>query len=67
MKTGRDALSIVQVNYVFDKELKDPVDLLDRYPTLTGWSEALLAAGAGAVTVVQRFHRDARITRNGVA
>jgi glycosyltransferase involved in cell wall biosynthesis len=66
VKTGRDALSIVQVNYVFDKELKDPVDLLDRYATLTGWSEALVAAGAGAVTAVQRFHHDARITRNGV-
>jgi len=67
VKTGREALSVVQVNYVFDKELKDPVDLLDRYATLTGWSEALVAAGAGAVTAVQRFHRDARITRNGVA
>jgi glycosyltransferase involved in cell wall biosynthesis len=66
VKTRRQALSIVQVNYVFDKELTDPSALLDRYFTLTGWSEALLAAGAGEVAVVQRFHRPARITRNGV-
>jgi glycosyltransferase involved in cell wall biosynthesis len=66
VKTGRRALSIVQVNHVFDKQLNDPDELLDRYATLTGWSEALLAAGAGAVAVVQRFHRAARITRNGV-
>jgi glycosyltransferase involved in cell wall biosynthesis len=66
VKTGRDALSIVQVNYVFDKELTDPDQLLDRYTTLTCWSEALLGAGAGAVSVVQRFHRAARIARNGV-
>ena len=66
MKTGRDALSIVQVNYAFDKELAYPDELLDRYFTQTGWSEALAAAGAGAVAVVQRFHRRARISRNGI-
>ena len=42
------------------------MQLLDRYFTLTGWSEALVAAGAGEVTVVQRFHHAARVTRNGV-
>ena len=66
MKTGRDALSIAQVNYAFDKELADLDQLLDRYFTQTGWSEALAAAGAGAVAVVQRFHRRARLTRNGI-
>lgn len=66
MKTGRSAPSIVQANYAFDKRLTDPERLLDRYLTLTGWGEALLAAGADAVAVVQRFHRDLQITRNGV-
>jgi glycosyltransferase involved in cell wall biosynthesis len=59
-------LSIVQVNYVFDKGLTDPAALVDRYFTLTGWSEALVAAGAAEVAVVQRFHRRARIERNRV-
>jgi glycosyltransferase involved in cell wall biosynthesis len=40
--------------------------LLDRYATLTGWSEALLTAGVD-VHVVQRFHREERLIRNGVA
>jgi glycosyltransferase involved in cell wall biosynthesis len=66
VKTGRKPLSVVQVNYAFDNRLTDPEALLDGYGTLTGWSEALLRAGAGPVAVVQRFHRDARIARNGV-
>ena len=67
VKTGQTSLSVVQVNYAFNKELADPDALLDRYFTLTGWSEALLRGGAARVTTVQRFHRDARITRHGVA
>jgi glycosyltransferase involved in cell wall biosynthesis len=66
VKTRPQPVSVVQVNYSFDKELTDPDYLLDRYDTLTGWSDALRAAGAGPVTVVQRFHRDLRIVRNGV-
>jgi hypothetical protein len=66
VKTGPNDLSVAQVNYAFDKELIDPDQLLDRYHTLTGWSEALRRAGAAQVTVVQRFHRDARIVRNGI-
>ena len=66
MKTGRRPVSVVQVNYTFDKGFADPDELLDNYFTLTGWSEALSRAGAGPVGVVQRFHRAARITRNGV-
>ena len=66
MKTGRKPVSIVQVNYTCDKGLATPDDLLDRYFTLTGWSEALTRAGAGSVAVVQRFYRAARVTRNGV-
>ena len=66
MKTGQTSLSVVQVNYACDKRLTEPDALLDRYFTLTGWSEALLRAGAGAVATVPRVSRDARVTRNGV-
>jgi len=66
VKTGLTSLSIVQVNYAFDERLADPDALLSRYTTLTGWSGALLGAGARRSIVVQRFHRDARVTRGGV-
>jgi glycosyltransferase involved in cell wall biosynthesis len=66
VKTGRKPVSVVQVNYAFDKQLTDPDQLLDRYFTLTGWSDALVRAGAGPVAVVQRFHRDVEVVRNGV-
>jgi len=66
VKTVRGALSIAQVNYSFDSQLSEPDELLERYFTLTGWGEALAAAGAGRVTVVQRFHRSARIARHGI-
>jgi glycosyltransferase involved in cell wall biosynthesis len=66
VKTGWKPPSVVQVNYAFDKGLTDPEQLLDRYFTLTGWSDALRRAGAGPVAVVQRFHRDAHVVRNGV-
>jgi glycosyltransferase involved in cell wall biosynthesis len=66
VKTDPGRLSVVQVNYAYDKGLTDPDALLDRYFTLTGWSEALVRAGAGPVAVVQQFHRDLAIARNGV-
>jgi glycosyltransferase involved in cell wall biosynthesis len=66
VKTGQNPVSVVQVNYAFDKGLTDPEQLLDRYHTLTGWSEALRRAGAGRVAVVQHFHRDSHLTRNGI-
>ena len=66
MKTGPGRLSVVQVNYACDKRLTDPDALLARYFTLTGWGEALVGAGAGPVAVVQQFHRDVAIARNGV-
>ena len=59
-------LRVVQINDAFDQALTDPVALLDGYSTLTGWSEALVAAGAGKVTVVQRFGRHASLTRSGI-
>jgi glycosyltransferase involved in cell wall biosynthesis len=57
---------VAQVNFDYAPTLTDPDDLLDQYTTLTGWSEALLEAGADRVVVVQRFHRRARITRHGI-
>jgi glycosyltransferase involved in cell wall biosynthesis len=59
-------MRVAQVNYRFDAALADPDELLERYTTLTGWSRALLDGGAERVSVVQRFHRDATVTRNGV-
>ena len=66
MKTHPAGVSVVQVNYGFDKDLADPDALLDRYTTLTSWSDALADAGAARVTVVQRFHRQAQVIRNGI-
>ncbi len=58
-------MRVVQINYAFDPGVREPVRLLERYITLTGWSEALLGAGVD-VQVVQRFHRDDRVRLNGV-
>jgi hypothetical protein len=59
VKTGRRPLSVLQVNFTFDKGLTDPDELLDRYFTPTGWS-------AAPVAVVQHFYRDVRVARNGI-
>ena len=59
-------MNIVQVNFAYDDRLHDPTELLDRYETLTGWSEAVAAAGAVSFATVQRFQREARVTRNGI-
>src|SRR5437879_2116963 len=64
VKTHPAGVSVVQVNYGFDKDLADPDALLDRYTTLTSWSDALADAGAARVSVVQRFHRQAQVIRN---
>jgi glycosyltransferase involved in cell wall biosynthesis len=60
-------MRVLQLNYDYEANLTAPAELLQRYTTLTGWSEALLAAGATQVTVVQRFHQDATLQRNSVA
>jgi len=63
-------MRVVQLNYAFDPALPDPDALLDAYHTLTGWSDAVVAAGADGdgvtMTVVQRWHRAARVERNGI-
>ena len=58
-------LRIVQVNAVYDPAAKSANELLDTYHTLTEWSAALAAAGAH-VSVVQRFHRQTQVDRDGV-
>ena len=58
-------MRIVQVNFAFDPGVASPDALLDRYGTLTGWSDALVAAGA-QVRVVQRFSSDDVRSRGGV-
>ena len=59
-------MRILVFNHAYDACFTDPADLLNRYTTLTGWSDAVLDAGASAVTVVLLFAKDARIERNGV-
>ena len=58
-------MRIIQLNLAYDSALRDPEQLLDRYHTLTGLSQALTAAGA-EVHVVQRFSRQATLTREQV-
>jgi glycosyltransferase involved in cell wall biosynthesis len=58
-------MRITLVNYAYADDVSDPAALLERYSTLTGWSEAVAAAGS-SVSVVQRFCRDQRLARNGI-
>lgn len=59
-------MHIALVNCACDERLPTPEALLARYTTLTGWSEALVEAGAARVSVVQRFAVSARVTKHGV-
>lgn len=63
---GVAGVHVAQIGFGYDEGLTDPDALLDRYRTLTEWSDALAGAGASRVTVVHRFHRDAELTRSGV-
>src|SRR5690242_13293835 len=57
-------MHVVCVSYYYDRFLTSPGELLDRYETLTGWSEGLVSAGA-RVSVVQRFGCDTEVIREG--
>jgi glycosyltransferase involved in cell wall biosynthesis len=59
-------VAVAQINYAHDTDLTDPDDLLARYATLAGWSEAVRDAGGGRVVVLQRFGRNLRIVRRGI-
>ncbi len=58
-------MRVVHVNYAFDPGIREPGALLQRYATLTGWSDALAGAGVD-VCVVQRFHHDDSMVLNGI-
>lgn len=60
-------MHVTVVGWHYDDDLRSEAELLERYTTLTGWCDALRAAGAARVTVVHRFHRDAVVHRQGVA
>lgn len=57
---------VVFVNFSYPAAVADPDQLLARFAGLTGWADGVMAAG-GRATVIQRFGRDARLERNGVA
>ena len=61
-----DQLTVVIANCWFDADIRDPEQLLERYHALTGWAEAVSRAGAAAVSVVQRFARDAFLRHGSV-
>ena len=58
-------MRVLQLNYAYDPALPDADALLDAYHTLTGWSDAVAAAGA-TVSVVQRWRDAARVERHGI-
>jgi glycosyltransferase involved in cell wall biosynthesis len=59
-------MRVVIVNGVARPDLATPDALLSEYRTLTGWGEAVRAAGASQVHVIQRFDSTADFARNGV-
>lgn len=59
-------MRIAIVNDVWSPDASTPEATLDRFTTLTGWSEAIAAQGA-TVAVFQRFHTDAALSRSIVA
>src|SRR3954470_3825111 len=59
-------LSVAVASCAFDGDIADPEELLERYHAMTGWAEAIARAGAGAVTVVQRFRTEAVLRRGMV-
>lgn len=58
-------MKVAVVNLVVDQALQTPDAVLDTYHSLTGWSEALVSAGA-SVSVVQAFTDVADVQRAGV-
>jgi glycosyltransferase involved in cell wall biosynthesis len=59
-------MHIALLNYIYDAEYTTVDALLERYLSLGGWAESLLAAGARRVTVLQRYARDLDLRRGGV-
>ena len=59
-------MHVAQLIYTYDRDLTSPDALLDRYATLTGWGDALAAAGVERVTAMVAFTRDAIVRRGQV-
>ncbi len=59
-------MRIVIVNPVWDRADATPTATLAHFHTLTGWADAIHTQGAVSVTVCQRHHTTAALTRNGV-
>jgi glycosyltransferase involved in cell wall biosynthesis len=56
---------IAIVNYVWRRGMTSPGQVLEEFPTLVGWAEAVASAG-GDVRVYQRFPKEAQVDRGGV-
>lgn len=59
-------MRVTILGWAYDADLVNEASLLERYATLTGWSEALRSAGIENVTVVHRFRRESVVSRHGV-
>jgi glycosyltransferase involved in cell wall biosynthesis len=59
-------MKVAIVNAVWDARARTPAEILDRFRTLTGWANAVRAAGAADVQVFQRFHHAAELDRQQV-
>lgn len=67
MSAALQPVSVAIASCHFDADLVDPEQLIERYHAMTGWADAVARAGPGAVTVVQRFAREAVLRRGSVA
>ena len=59
-------MRIAIVNGAWDPSAPTHESTLDRLSTLTGWADALAAAGATEVVIFQRFHQPGLVTRGDV-
>jgi len=60
-------MRIAIVNFVWDADARTPEETLERFTTLTGWADAVAQSGEAQVSVLQRFHRSAELTRGAVS
>ena len=63
---ARGEMRIAIVNAAWDPSVPTRESTLDRFSTLTGWADALAAAGATKVVSFQRFHRPGLLSREDV-
>jgi glycosyltransferase involved in cell wall biosynthesis len=66
MSAALQPVSVAVASCHFDADIADAEQLLERYHAMCGWAEAVARAGAGEVTVVQRFTRDSTVRRGSV-